>query len=217
MKPGAPVAAPSTGSLVVIGSSTGGTRVLTEILRALPPLPAGLVIVQHMPKFINATLAQGLSRETTAPVRIIEAGDCVEDGRVFLAPSERHCTLAHNRTFHLAPGPKVNYVCPAIDVTMQSLQRPPAGQALIGVILTGMGRDGAAGLAHMKALGALTLAQNEASCAIYGMPAEAVKLGCVDHVLPPQEIAQLIAQHLGVRAPLRQGRDHGHLLAGTGA
>lgn len=94
---------PVTGArcLVVIGASTGGTQAVSEILRALPPLPACLVIVQHMPKFINASLARTLSRNAAAPVRLIEEGDRVSEGRVFLAPSEMHCTLVNNRSFHL--------------------------------------------------------------------------------------------------------------------
>jgi two-component system chemotaxis response regulator CheB len=159
------------------------------------------VIVQHMPRFINASLARTLSRVAWTPVRIIAEGDRLEEGAVFLAPSEVHCTLVNNRAFRLAAGPPVNYVCPSIDVTMLSLVPPAAGHALIGVILTGMGKDGARGLAHMKKLGAVTIAQNEATCAVFGMPAEAIKLGCVDRVLPPESIARQISHHALQCAP----------------
>lgn len=183
--------------LVIIGASTGGPRVLGEILELLPPLSACLVIVQHMPKFINASLARTLSRQARTEVRLAQDGEMIQAGQVLLAPSEQHCTFAGNRMLRLAPGPQVNFVCPSIDVTMQSLTAPPGSQRLIGVLLTGMGRDGAAGLAHLKNLGALTIAQNQATCAVYGMPAEAVKLGCVDHVLSPERMVRLIAQEVG--------------------
>jgi two-component system chemotaxis response regulator CheB len=212
-----PGQSPATGArcLVVIGASTGGTQVVTEMLRAMPPLPACIVIVQHMPKFINASLARTLSRNAAAPVRIIEEGDRVGEGGIFLAPSEVHCTLVNNRSFHLATGPKVNFVCPSIDVTMRSLVPPLASHALVGVLLTGMGEDGAAGLAHMKQLGALTLAQNQATCAVYGMPAKAVKLGCVDRVLPPGEIARVISRCALRRAPMEESGPSGVRRLGT--
>lgn len=184
--------APSSRAVVVIGASTGGTRVLGRMLELLPPLPACLVIVQHMPKFINASLASALSQQAGREVRLAEDGDPVTDGRILLAPSETHCTFRGNRRLCLTPGPQVNFVCPSIDVTMQSLTAPSAGQKFIGVLLTGIGKDGAVGMAHMKKLGALTVAQDQATCAVYGMPAEAVKLGCVDYVLPPEQIALLI-------------------------
>jgi two-component system chemotaxis response regulator CheB len=125
-------------------------------------------------------------------VRLAQDGDWLREGLVLVAPSEAHCTLQRNQRVRLAPGPKVNFVCPSVDVMMQSVKAPPAGQRLIGVLLTGMGKDGAAGLAHLKRLGALTIAQDEASSAVYGMPAEAVKLGCVDHELAPEGILRLL-------------------------
>ena len=189
MNPPASSGLPQARCLVIIGASTGGTRAVTEIIQSLPRLPASILIVQHMPKYINASLVRSLSQCAAAPVRLVQDGDSLEEGKIFLAPSEVHCRIVNNRTCCLTPGGRVNYVCPSIDVTMTSLRPPVSGQRLIGVILTGMGKDGAAGLAHMKRLGSLTIAQNEATCAVYGMPAEAVRLGCVDRVLPPKQIA----------------------------
>lgn len=182
---------------VVIGASTGGPRVLSELLSLLPPLRACVVIVQHMPKFINPSFVRSLSRAARREVSLAKDGEALMDGSILVAPSEVHCSFVRNARIRLAPGPGVNYVCPSIDVTMQSLDPPPGPGRLVGVLLTGMGKDGAAGLAHIKRLGGHTLAQNKETCAVYGMPAEAVKLGCVDHQLPPQSIAQVLANYLG--------------------
>lgn len=183
--------------LIVIGASTGGTRVLPELITPLSRHRAAIVIVQHMPRYINASLVRTLGRHAACPVSLVQDGDRLEPAHVYVAPSEVHCTLVNNRGLRLTPGPAVNYVCPAIDITMQSVRPLDPGQVLIGILLTGMGRDGAAGLVHLKQLGGITFAQNQASCAVYGMPAEAVKLGCVDHVLPPPEIARWVSRKLG--------------------
>jgi two-component system chemotaxis response regulator CheB len=183
--------------LLVIGASTGGTRVLPDLIAPLSQYGATIVIVQHMPRYINASLVRTLGRHAACPVSLVRDGDRLEPAHVYVAPSEVHCTFVNNRGLRLAPGPTVNYVCPSIDVTMQSLRPPDPGQVLIGILLTGMGRDGASGLVHLKQLGGTTFAQNQASCAVYGMPAEAVKLGCVDHLLPPLEIARYVGRKLG--------------------
>jgi two-component system, chemotaxis family, protein-glutamate methylesterase/glutaminase len=184
----------SLSTWIVVGASTGGPRVLTELLEMLPPLRACILIVQHMPKFINPSFVKTLSRAARTEVCLANEGDRLVDGRILVAPSEVHCTLVGNNRVHLAPGPSVNFVCPSIDVTMQSLKPPPPGGRIFGVLLTGMGKDGAAGLAHIKQLGGTTLAQCEATCAVYGMPAEAVRRGCVDYQLPPDRIARFLAQ-----------------------
>lgn len=184
-------------SLVIIGASTGGPRTLADLVGLLPTLRACIVIVQHFPKFINASFVRSLRRCTPMEVRLAEEGDTLRDGLILVAPSEVHCHLVHNRFVHLAAGPSVNFVCPSIDVTMQSISRNRP--RLIGVLLTGMGKDGAAGLAHLKRLGALTIAQDQASCAVYGMPAEAVRLGCVDQQLPPDRIAELLTREVGIK------------------
>jgi two-component system, chemotaxis family, protein-glutamate methylesterase/glutaminase len=188
---------PSLSGLIVIGASTGGPRVLCDLIGWLPPMRACILIVQHFPKFINPSFVRTLSRYTQAPVRLIQDGDELADGTVLVAPSEVHCRVVGNRHLQLASGPKVNYVCPSIDVTMESVTAPAPGLKLIGALLTGMGQDGAAGLAHIKRLGGLTVAQNQATCAVYGMPARAVERGCVDFELPPEEIAALLAQEAG--------------------
>jgi two-component system chemotaxis response regulator CheB len=197
-------------SIVLIGASTGGTRVLPEILSRLPLLPACIVIVQHMPKFINESLARSLAKNTPAKVRLAQDGDSLAEGLILLAPSGVHCRLIRNRNLCLAPGEPVNFVCPSIDVLMRSAQPPAGQQRLIGVLLTGMGNDGAAGLLHIKTLGGLTMAQNQASCAVYGMPAVAARLGCVDYELPPVEIARRLEA-----ITLRQGNQNFALTSGS--
>jgi two-component system chemotaxis response regulator CheB len=179
--------------LIVIGASTGGTRTLAELVSQLPPLPACMVIVQHMPLFINESLARTLANHTSSQVRLARDGDVLQDGLILLAPSGVHCYIEHNHSIRLAEGEKVNYVCPSIDVTMLSVTKPISSMRLAGVLLTGMGKDGAVGLAHIRKAGGLTIAQNKATCAVYGMPAEAVKLGAVMHELPPDAIAQKLA------------------------
>lgn len=176
--------------LVLLGASTGGTRAIARILSLLPPLRASIVIVQHMPRFINESFARSLAADSANAVRLVRDGDVLAESTVFLAPSDLHCQLVGNRRLRLVPGLPVNYVCPAVDVTMQSVAPPAPGQRLVGILLTGMGRDGAQGMAHLKSLGALTVAQDAASCAVHGMPAEAVRLGCIDYELNPDAIAR---------------------------
>jgi two-component system chemotaxis response regulator CheB len=183
--------------LILIGASTGGTRVLTSLLAQVPPLPAAMVIVQHMPGFINASFVQSLARVSQAPVRLAVDEERLVEGEILLVPSDFHCSLVGNRSLAMTVGPKVNFVCPAVDVLMQSA-RPTPNQKIIGILLTGMGKDGAAGLRHLKGIGATTVVQNQATCAVYGMPGEAVKTGCVDHQLSPDGIGRLMQTLLGV-------------------
>ncbi len=182
---------------VIVGASTGGPGVLTELVGLLPRLKAGMLIVQHMPKYINASLVRTLSREARAEVRLAQEEDEMRDGLILVAPSETHCVLAGNRRIHLEAGPQVNFVRPSVDVAMQSVEAPEAAGKLVGVLLTGMGSDGAAGMAHLKRLGGLTVVQNEETCAVYGMPGAAARLGCIDYQLPPARIARLLAERLG--------------------
>lgn len=184
-------------NLVIIGASTGGPRVLCDLFGSMSRLRAGILVVQHFPKFINASFVRTLSRYTPAEVRLAQQGDILEEGLVLVAPSETHCRLVLNRQIALDAGPAVNYVCPSIDVAMQSVGPPAPDSKLIGVLLTGLGKDGAAGLAHIRRLSGLTIAQNQATCAVYGMPAAAVKLGCVDFELPPDQIARLLIREIG--------------------
>lgn len=190
-------------NLIVVGASTGGTRLLPEMLAALPPLPAALLVIQHMPPFITTSFLRTIQKASQSTVRLAEDGSDLQEGEIVLVPGGVHCSLQHNLTLRVGSGPKVNFVCPSIDVTLLSTQATRDGQRLFGVLLTGMGRDGAAGLAHIKRLGGMTIVQDKASCAVYGMPAEAVKLGCVDYQLPPPEIVRLLAAEMMNKPPMR--------------
>lgn len=182
-----------SGNLVIIGSSTGGLRILEEIFPRLPPLKAAVVIVQHITPIIDQAFAQSLARVSSMPVSLIKEGETLQSGRVFLAPGGFHLTLISNQKGHLFHGEKVNSVCPSIDVTMKSVVRSPVGK-IAGVILTGMGCDGAAGLAHMKSMGSITIAQDQKTSVIYGMPKAAAETGKVDFILSTERIGDKLKE-----------------------
>jgi two-component system chemotaxis response regulator CheB len=180
--------------LIVIGSSTGGTQALEVILRALPVETLGIAITQHMPANFTRMFAQRLN--DLCPMRITEAkdGDRIEAGKVLIAPGGRHMALTQtNGLYHVAvsDGPLVNRHKPSVDVLFNSAAKFAKENAL-GIILTGMGDDGARGLKAMHRLGAYTIAQSEETCVVFGMPMEAIKLGAVDTTLPLDEIALAI-------------------------
>jgi len=175
--------------IVVIGASAGGPRVLKQIFTDLPMLNCSIIVVQHMPNFINESIAQSLNSVTEMEVRLFHQDEVLKDRVVYVVPSEYHAKVIQNRQIQLRQGERVNYVCPAVDVTMLSLHQEP-GVRHLGILLTGMGRDGAEGMRHIKHIGGQTIAQNEKTCAIFGMPKEAIETGCVDWVLPPDQIHQ---------------------------
>ena len=182
--------------IIVIGSSAGGPRVLKWIFTGLPALNASVIVVQHMPKFINDSLRDSLSSVTAMRVTIARDGDLLENGRVYIAPSEVHLSVVDNRIVRLSPGEKVNYVCPSVDVTMKSLTWD-LGVFFAGVVVTGMGKDGAEGMKHIKKLGGTTIAQDEKTSSIFGMPKEAIQTGSVDFVLAPDAIREKLIELAG--------------------
>ncbi|AJE02270.1 CheB methylesterase domain-containing protein [Geobacter pickeringii] len=173
--------------LVVIGVSTGGPITLRELFSGMPPLDAAVVIVLHIPPGMDRLIAKGLAAVASMPVTLAEHGEYLESGRIYLAPGGYHLTFEGNRRIILREGARVNYVQPSADVAMESLSKPLRGK-IVGVILTGMGKDGAAGIRHIKEIGGTTLAQDQKSCAIYGMPKAASQTGAVDFVFPPDRI-----------------------------
>lgn len=189
-------AASVTDTVVAMGASTGGTEAIREILEALPAAAPGLVIVQHMPPIFTRSFAERLDR--TCEVRVAEAvdGQRILVGHALIAPGDRHVTVARSgsalvvRLSDVAP---VNRHRPSVDVLFNSCARQ-VGSAALGVLLTGMGSDGAAGLEAMRRAGGLTIAQDEESCVIFGMPKEAIERGAAAHVLPPARIAQEITR-----------------------
>ena len=174
-------------NVVVIGSSAGGPRILQQLFHGLPRLNSPILLVQHMPEFINISFCATLDSETEMSVGLAQNDEEIENGKVYVAPSHYHLILENNHKIKLYTGEKVNFVCPAVDVTMLSLQKC-SDSNLVGIILTGMGKDGAKGLSHIKKIGGTTIAQDEISSIIYGMPREAFLTGDVDHVMSPPEI-----------------------------
>jgi len=192
---GRPMGKQST-DIVVVGSSTGGPKTLRNIFSSLPRLKAGVVLVQHMPKFINDSIKRTLDRVTKMDVVVAEDGQSIEHGKAYLAPSEVHMEIMQNRRIRLRGREKVNYVCPSIDVTMKSLREIP-GSRITGIVLTGMGKDGAEGISHIRRIGGTTIAQDEATSTIYGMPKAAVATGSIDYVLSDGEIREKLIQLAG--------------------
>jgi two-component system chemotaxis response regulator CheB len=179
-----PSLARTTRKLVAIGASTGGTEALREILEGMPADAPGIVIVQHMPEVFTAAFAQRLNQTCRIAVKEAAEGDRIIDGRALIAPGNRHVIVRRDGAeyrIHLNDGPLVSRHKPSVDVLFRSVAQS-AGANAIGVILTGMGNDGATGLLEMRLAGATTFAQDEASCAVFGMPREAMIKGGVQSV-----------------------------------
>lgn len=184
----------TTESVVAIGASTGGTEALRELLRVMPADAPAMVIVQHMPEGFTAAFAKRLNDACVMQVKEAADGDPVVRGRALLARGNRHTTLVQNGAgfdVRVAEGPLVCRHRPSVDVLFRSVAQY-AGASAVGVLLTGMGADGAAGLLEMRAAGASTLAQDEASSVIFGMPKEAIARGAADEVVPLSRMAVAI-------------------------
>jgi two-component system chemotaxis response regulator CheB len=184
----------TTDTVVAIGTSTGGTQALERVLSALPKVCPGIVVVQHMPAQFTAAFSARLDTVCEVNVREAQTGDRVLPGRVLIAPGGRHMLLRRTGAQYfvdVVDGPPVNRHRPSVDVLFRSVARC-AGANALGVIMTGMGDDGAAGLLEMRNAGARTLAQDEESCVVYGMPREAVRRGAVERSLPLDQLAQEI-------------------------
>jgi len=186
----------TTDTFTAIGTSTGGTQALEFILAALPRTCPGLVVVQHMPEQFTAAFAERLNGICEVEVREARTGDRVLTGRALIAPGGKHLVVKRSGAQYVVEvvqAPPVNRHCPSVDVLFRSVAKY-AGKNATGVIMTGMGDDGARGLLEMKQAGAHTLAQDEESCVVFGMPKEAIKLGAADRVVPLQQIPELISR-----------------------
>lgn len=193
--------AQTTDGIVAIGTSTGGTQALEVVLTALPRTAPGMVIVQHMPERFTAAFASRLNDLCQIEVREAVNNDRVIPGRALIAPGGKHMLLKRSGAqYHVevVDGPLVNRHRPSVDVLFRSVAKF-AGKNALGIIMTGMGDDGAAGLFEMRTSGANTIGQDEATCVVYGMPKEAVKRGGVERAAPlegiPQEILNWQRQH----------------------
>lgn len=187
----------SAAAVVAVGTSTGGTQALEHLLSGLPRTVPGIVIVQHMPEKFTASFAKRLNELCEIEVREAGNGDRLRPGLALIAPGGRHMQLRRqgaNYHVEVLDGPLVNRHRPSVDVLFRSVAQCARKNAL-GIIMTGMGDDGARGLKAMHEAGARTLAQDKASCVVYGMPKEAVKLGAVDESGPIDWLAQEIIAH----------------------
>lgn len=182
----------TTDKIIAIGASTGGTEAIKAVLSKMPNDSPGIVVVQHMPPGFTAQFSMRLDSICSIHVKEARDGDSVVRGKALIAPGNFHMVLEKSGArYHvrLKKGPMINHQRPAVDVLFSSVAAN-AGANSVGVVLTGMGADGAAGLLEMKNAGARTIAQDEASCVVFGMPKEAIKLGGVDRILSLDKIAQ---------------------------
>ncbi|HEX5803555.1 MAG TPA: chemotaxis protein CheB [Azospira sp.] len=180
--------------LIAIGTSTGGTQALDSVLRRLPKEVPGIVVVQHMPAQFTTTFAERLNTHCQIEVREAKDGDRVEPGLALIAPGGKHLLVrraASNYYVNVIDGEPVNRHRPSVDVLFRSVANC-AGPAATGIIMTGMGDDGARGLKEMADAGAHTVAQDEKSCVVFGMPKVAIELGAVRDVLPLDRIHEAI-------------------------
>ena len=186
----------TTDRVVAIGTSTGGTQALEAVLSKLPNVGSGILIVQHMPERFTAMFAERLNSLCALEVREAQNGDRVAPGRALIAPGGRHMMLRRSGARYyveVADGPPVNRHKPSVDVLFRSVAQV-AGRNALGVIMTGMGDDGARGMKEMHDAGALTIAEDESSCVVFGMPREAIRHGGVDRIVPLDRIsAEIIA------------------------
>jgi two-component system chemotaxis response regulator CheB len=177
--------------LILIGASTGGPKAIPEVLSRLPRnLPGAILIVQHMPKAFTQSFAERLNWTTSLEVKEAEEGDRISPGLALVAPGNLHMKVSGNK-IHLSHEPPVNNVRPSVDVLMKTAAQRHKSRCL-GVLLTGMGSDGALGMQEIKKHGGRTIAQNEETCIVYGMPKVAVNLKVVDTVAPLTKIAKEI-------------------------
>lgn len=185
--------------IIVIGASTGGTRALTQVLTALPADVPPIVIVQHMPPVFTTRFAENVDKQ--CQINVVEAkdGDKLKKGTAYIAPGGYHTLVKRaslGYTINVVDGPPVNHHKPSVDVLFRSSARNIRSDA-VGVILTGMGNDGAVGMKEMKDAGAYNIAQNEDTCIVFGMPKEAIAKKGVDKVLPLNDIAEHILKKIG--------------------
>jgi len=175
-------------TVLAIGASTGGPRALEAVIRHFPAdLPAGVLVVQHMPAGFTRSMAERLDQLSSIKVKEAENGEHIRAGVVYIAPGDYHMVVSGDGVIHVEQTSPVNYVRPSVDVTLSSLPSIYSDQ-LVGVILTGMGKDGAAGMAKIKAGGGVTIVQDETTSTIYSMPRAVVENGDADFILPLDRI-----------------------------
>jgi two-component system, chemotaxis family, protein-glutamate methylesterase/glutaminase len=185
--------AETTNKLIAIGASTGGTEALKQVLTQIPRNSPGILVVQHMPPNFTAAFAERMNSLCDITVSEAKNGETITNGKALIAPGNFHMLLRRSGSSYFVQvktGPRVHHQRPAVDVLFKTVAMH-AGANALGIILTGMGADGARGLLAMKQAGAFTIAQDEASCVVFGMPKEAIRLNAVDSVVPLDKIAQI--------------------------
>ena len=189
--------------IILMGASTGGTEALKEVLTRLPAGLPGICVVQHIPAGFSRALAERLDRQCAFEVREAAEGDEVRPGLALIAPGDYHMLIGRQTGTYrvgLKQGPPIHYTRPAVDVLFNGAAAACPDGLAVAVLLTGMGHDGAQGMAKLKAAGATTIAQNEESCVVFGMPRAAIELGVVDQVLPLEEIPHAIVRAVNAHA-----------------
>ena len=182
--------AKTSGKIIAIGASTGGTEAIKEVLLPMPPSAPGMLVVQHMPAKFTASFADRLNEQCEITVKEAEDGEHVVTGKALIAPGNYHMVLRRSGARYyvrVTDGPMVHHQRPAVDVLFKSVAKY-AGRNAVGILLTGMGADGAEGLLMMKEAGARTIAQDEKTCVVFGMPKEAIKLGAAEKVVSLKSI-----------------------------
>jgi len=189
--------------LILVGSSTGGTEAIRKVFSRLSPNIPPIAVVQHIPAYFSAAFARRLDELCALEVREARPGDHLRSGLALLAPGDRHMVLRWVTDHYevvLNDGPKVHHQRPAVDVLFESAVKCGAATHVLALVLTGMGADGATGLLRLKERGAQTVAQDEDSCVVFGMPREAIKAGAANRILPLEAMADFIEQHAAQRA-----------------
>jgi two-component system chemotaxis response regulator CheB len=186
-----PPKAKSSDRIISIAASTGGPAAVAYVLRSIPENTPPILVVQHMQKGMTKFFSEGLKQECKIKVKEAEEGDVVQEGLALIAPGGLHMIVTKNGKINLTTSPPVNYVRPSADVMMKSAAKTYASKN-IGVVLTGMGADGAKGIEAIKKKGGVTIAQDKKTCVVFGMPDAAIKTGCVDFVTSLESIPKEI-------------------------
>ena len=197
-KPGSSSLIKTTNKIIAIGASTGGTEAIKEVLTSLPAKMPPVLIVQHMPQHFTKSFAERLNTICSLEVREAQNMDSAAPGTVLIAPGNKHMLLKRsgaNYFVEIKDGPLVFHQRPSVEILFNSVAKY-AGANAIGVILTGMGKDGAKGLLEMKQAGAYTIAQDEESCVVFGMPKEAIIIGAASRIESLRRIPQLLLSRL---------------------